>query len=146
MLSVRKTPGAEVFLAERHFAEQVSLETLGEMPEGSLGRGYFDFLTNRAETGDWEESVGKAWIYWRLDNHWALGAEWVTLPPCSSTRASNSFERKTRAPSERSILMFLPVLARTSLAIASNASPALDASLTGLSHINLDTMQYPVKV
>jgi ubiquinone biosynthesis protein Coq4 len=42
---LRSTPGAEAFLAERHFAAPVSLEALGAMPEGSLGRGYYEFLT-----------------------------------------------------------------------------------------------------
>jgi ubiquinone biosynthesis protein Coq4 len=42
---LRATPGADAFLAERHFAEPASLAALGAMPEGSVGRAYFDFLT-----------------------------------------------------------------------------------------------------
>jgi ubiquinone biosynthesis protein Coq4 len=41
----RATPGADAFLAERHFAAPITLAALGAMPEGSLGRGYHDFLT-----------------------------------------------------------------------------------------------------
>ncbi len=39
-------PGAEVFLEERYFAPPVTLEALAAMPAGSLGRGYFGFLTD----------------------------------------------------------------------------------------------------
>jgi tetratricopeptide (TPR) repeat protein len=42
-----------------------------------IERPYFDFFTNSAATGDWEESVGKAWLYWRPDDRWALGAEYL---------------------------------------------------------------------
>lgn len=45
LANFRATEGVAAFLAERHFAEPVTLETLREMPEGSLGRGYHDFLT-----------------------------------------------------------------------------------------------------
>lgn len=41
----RATPGAQAFLAERHFADPIALETLAAMPVGSLGRGWHDFLT-----------------------------------------------------------------------------------------------------
>jgi len=41
----RKTPGADRFLAERFFAEPITLEALEAMPAGSVGRGYYDFLT-----------------------------------------------------------------------------------------------------
>jgi ubiquinone biosynthesis protein Coq4 len=41
----RATPGAEGFLAERHFAETITLEELEAMPAGSVGRGYHAFLT-----------------------------------------------------------------------------------------------------
>jgi ubiquinone biosynthesis protein Coq4 len=40
----RATPGAEAFLAERHFAEPVALEALAALPAGTVGRGYHDFL------------------------------------------------------------------------------------------------------
>jgi len=42
---IRATPGAEPFLGERFLAPQTTLEELGAMPEGSVGKGYFDFLT-----------------------------------------------------------------------------------------------------
>jgi ubiquinone biosynthesis protein Coq4 len=41
----RATPGADAFLAERHFADAITLAALGAMAEGSLGRGYHEFLT-----------------------------------------------------------------------------------------------------
>jgi ubiquinone biosynthesis protein Coq4 len=41
----RATPGAEAFRTERHCAEPISLESLGGMPEGSVGCGYYEFLT-----------------------------------------------------------------------------------------------------
>jgi ubiquinone biosynthesis protein COQ4 len=41
----RSTPGADTFLAERRFADPITLAALGAMPEGSVGRGYHDFLT-----------------------------------------------------------------------------------------------------
>ncbi len=41
----RKTPGAEDFLSDRFLADPIGLEDLGAMPEGSVGRGYHDFLT-----------------------------------------------------------------------------------------------------
>ncbi|MDJ0788997.1 MAG: Coq4 family protein [Myxococcota bacterium] len=41
----RKTPGAEDFLSARFLADPIGLEDLGAMPEGSVGRGYHDFLT-----------------------------------------------------------------------------------------------------
>ena len=40
------TPGADGFLAERYFAEPIALESLEAMPEGSIGRGYWRFLTD----------------------------------------------------------------------------------------------------
>lgn len=39
-----ETTGADAFLAEHHFAAPISLEALGAMPDGSVGRGYCDFL------------------------------------------------------------------------------------------------------
>ena len=42
---IRATPGAKEFLEERFFAPQITLEDLGAMPEGSVGRGYHEFLT-----------------------------------------------------------------------------------------------------
>jgi ubiquinone biosynthesis protein Coq4 len=42
---LRATPGAEKFLEERFFAPQITLEDLGAMPAGSVGRGYYEFLT-----------------------------------------------------------------------------------------------------
>jgi len=44
LAKLRETPGAEAFLAERHFAEPVALEALAAMPAGSVGRRYHDFL------------------------------------------------------------------------------------------------------
>lgn len=41
----RATPGAAAFLAERHFADPITLEALAAMPESSVGRAYHDFLT-----------------------------------------------------------------------------------------------------
>jgi ubiquinone biosynthesis protein Coq4 len=41
----RATPGAGAFLAERHFAAPIALSALAAMPEGSVGRGYHEFLT-----------------------------------------------------------------------------------------------------
>lgn len=41
----RAIPGANAFLAERHFAEPITLAALRAMPEGSVGRGYYEFLT-----------------------------------------------------------------------------------------------------
>lgn len=44
-------PGATAFLSEGYFAEQHTLGELEAMPEGSVGRGYFNFLTaNGLET------------------------------------------------------------------------------------------------
>ena len=44
-------PGAAEFLADGFFAEQNTLEALEAMPEGSVGRGYYRFLTeNGLET------------------------------------------------------------------------------------------------
>jgi ubiquinone biosynthesis protein Coq4 len=42
---LRATPGAKEFLEEHFFAPQITLEELGAMPPGSVGRGYYDFLT-----------------------------------------------------------------------------------------------------
>lgn len=42
----RNLPGAEEFLDVKHLAEQHTLEALESMPEGSVGRNYFLFLTN----------------------------------------------------------------------------------------------------
>lgn len=39
-------PEQRQFLADRYFAEPVSLETLASCPEGSFGRGYHDFLVD----------------------------------------------------------------------------------------------------
>jgi ubiquinone biosynthesis protein Coq4 len=39
-------PGAAEFLAARHFAEPVRLDTLAAMPSGSIGRCYHDFLVS----------------------------------------------------------------------------------------------------
>lgn len=44
--NLRATPGAEAFLAERFFAPKLALADLEAMPEGSLGRGYYEFLTS----------------------------------------------------------------------------------------------------
>ncbi len=41
----RATPGAREFLAERRFAEQIELADLGAMAQGTVGRGYHEFLT-----------------------------------------------------------------------------------------------------
>jgi ubiquinone biosynthesis protein COQ4 len=41
----RATPGADAFLAERRFAEPITLAELAAMPEGTVGRGYHEFLT-----------------------------------------------------------------------------------------------------
>lgn len=37
-------PTQREFLAARHFAEPLDLDTLGRLPEGTLGRGYSEFL------------------------------------------------------------------------------------------------------
>lgn len=42
---LRRVPGADAFLAERHFADPITLDTLAGMPAGSVGRSYHDFLT-----------------------------------------------------------------------------------------------------
>ncbi|XOV85580.1 MAG: Coq4 family protein [bacterium] len=39
-------PGAEEFLSSGYFAPQIELETLQQMPMGSLGRGYYEFLSD----------------------------------------------------------------------------------------------------
>jgi ubiquinone biosynthesis protein Coq4 len=41
----RAVPGATAFLAERYFAEQIPLDALARMPVGSVGHGYYEFLT-----------------------------------------------------------------------------------------------------
>ncbi len=41
----RSTPGADEFLAQRYFADPITLEALEAMPTESVGRGYHDFLT-----------------------------------------------------------------------------------------------------
>ncbi len=41
----RATPGAQTFLAARHLADPITLAALEAMPEGSVGRGYHEFLT-----------------------------------------------------------------------------------------------------
>ncbi len=41
----RAAPGADTFLADRYFADPITLESLEAMPEGSVGRGYWQFLT-----------------------------------------------------------------------------------------------------
>lgn len=46
LANFRKLPGAEEFLSTGYLAEQNSLETLEAMPEGSVGRGYYEFLTS----------------------------------------------------------------------------------------------------
>lgn len=38
------TPGAADFLAERHFADPITLDALAALPEDSFGRAYHDFL------------------------------------------------------------------------------------------------------
>ena len=44
-------PGAQAFLAERHLAEQHTIDGLAAFPTGSVGRGYYEFLTrNGLET------------------------------------------------------------------------------------------------
>jgi len=43
---LQATPGAKEFLAERYFAAPLTLEELGAMPEGSVGRRYHAFLTD----------------------------------------------------------------------------------------------------
>lgn len=49
--NLKAMPGAEGFLAAGYFAEQSKLEALEAMPEGSVGRGYYRFLTeNGLET------------------------------------------------------------------------------------------------
>ena len=45
LANLRATPGAEVFLAERHWGGPVTLDALAAMPEESVGRGYHGFLT-----------------------------------------------------------------------------------------------------
>jgi len=42
----RATPGAKGFLEDRFFAEPIELDDLAAMPEGSIGRGYHEFLTD----------------------------------------------------------------------------------------------------
>jgi ubiquinone biosynthesis protein Coq4 len=42
---IRATSGAKEYLEAGHFAPQITLEELGAMPEGSVGRGYHEFLT-----------------------------------------------------------------------------------------------------
>jgi tetratricopeptide (TPR) repeat protein len=54
-----------------------AVDTGIEWTQTDIERPYFDFFTNSAATGDWEESVGKAWLYWRPDDRWALGAEYL---------------------------------------------------------------------
>lgn len=47
----KATPGADAFLAARFFAEQITIEALAALPEGSVGRAYHAFLTgNGLET------------------------------------------------------------------------------------------------
>lgn len=41
----RATPGAEAFLAEAYFAPQTTLADIENLPKGTVGRGYYDFLT-----------------------------------------------------------------------------------------------------
>ncbi|HVO25386.1 MAG TPA: Coq4 family protein [Candidatus Margulisiibacteriota bacterium] len=41
----RATPGVEAFLAERYLADPITLDVLGALPAGSVGRGYHEFLT-----------------------------------------------------------------------------------------------------
>jgi len=41
----RAIPGVRAFLEKRHLAEPIPLDALAAMPEGSVGRGYHDFLT-----------------------------------------------------------------------------------------------------
>lgn len=43
--NLRALPGAAEFLAERYFAESISLDALAAMPKESVGRSYHDFLT-----------------------------------------------------------------------------------------------------
>lgn len=43
--NLRATPGADAFLADRYFAEPITLTALGAMREGSVGRDYHAFLT-----------------------------------------------------------------------------------------------------
>ncbi len=43
---LRATPGAEAFLAARHFAEPLTLDALAALPEGSVARSYHRFLTD----------------------------------------------------------------------------------------------------
>jgi ubiquinone biosynthesis protein Coq4 len=42
---IRATPGAKEFLEAQFFAPQITLEELEAMPEGTVGRGYYDFVT-----------------------------------------------------------------------------------------------------
>jgi ubiquinone biosynthesis protein Coq4 len=45
LTGIRATPGADTFLEARFFAPQTTLEELEAMPAGTVGHGYYDFLT-----------------------------------------------------------------------------------------------------
>ena len=46
LANFKAMPGANEFLESRYFADQLTLEDLGAFPEGSVGRGYYEFLTS----------------------------------------------------------------------------------------------------
>lgn len=59
LAGVRETPGADRYLADRHLAPQTTLEELEQMPTGSLGRGYYDFLTSNGLEKNLATNYGK---------------------------------------------------------------------------------------